>query len=318
MSAFSIEEMIESFKFLPRYTLDGLLLVCRQWNHLIRRFERQLCVHRVDVCISIRSKYTRASIRTANIPHIKQRKWFSHDHPEIQTICLEGTHYELLSFLDSHIRNSVVSLDVLELVPPGVMCLIKNLIEGQIQRNCTISTIYHFTGKIVLVREISLAELLKVSFLSANKSFSILNPIRELNEVGPFTTLLPFWRIIISANRLPYPVQDPDLDIFKNSRRDDWPDHILVESCCRNTVTMAHCVDNKHIDYFQAFKELERQDLLLEYIWPNANGICPDLRNRSMEIVHPNAEDGRRLTIEYRKNTDEFSVEICSFIFKTV
>lgn len=75
-------------------------------------------------------------------------------------------------------------------------------------------------------------------------------------------------------------------------------------------------MDSNQKDYLEAFKELERQDLLLEYIWPNASEICPDLLNRSMEIVHPNPEDGRRLMIEYMKHTD-ISVKICSFIFKT-
>ncbi|KAI1704516.1 hypothetical protein Ddc_16127 [Ditylenchus destructor] len=264
MSAFSTEEMVESFKFLPRYNLDLLLLVCRQWNHLVKTFERQLSLHKLRANFHISSTLQKAHAELQRInfhrkfrPIDKRLKKsavkmsLEYIHPENQAICPEGPHKELFSFLGSHIKNSTVSLNLTGSMPHG---LIKDLIEGQIQRNCSIvcillflcqpfsSIMYNHESESVLNPEISLAELLKASFLSATKSVSLLQPIRETNEIGPFMTLVDHCTIVCSpANRSRQPVPrlsvswhfnhnfpEQFIEIFKNSRKDDWPEHIVV------------------------------------------------------------------------------------------
>ncbi|KAI1704514.1 hypothetical protein Ddc_16125 [Ditylenchus destructor] len=339
MSAFSTEEIVESFKFLPRYNLDRLLLVCRQWNQLIKRFERQLCVRRLSV--HIYSKETTVEIQPTKViravHHIRlmkpAAKSFKYSHLEKQVIFPEGPHKALFSFLDSHIRNSVVSLSLMGVMPLGLMCLIKDLIKGQIQRNCSIISIYHHGSRSVLNPEISLSELLKVSFLSASKSFSLIQPIRETNEVGPYMKLVDHCTIVCSiANRLRKPIPRlaitwqfnhnfPEhlIEIFKNSGKGDWPEHIVVTPVGKiRPAPLRAKIQNKKPDIKDLSVLENRAQSILEYIWPNAKELCPDLRDRPMEIVHLNAQDDRRLTIEFTMNPDRNSDYICSFIFKTV
>ncbi|KAI1704512.1 hypothetical protein Ddc_16123 [Ditylenchus destructor] len=337
MSAFSTEEIAESFKFLPRFNLDRLLLVCRQWNQLIKRFERQLCVRRLSV--HIYSQETTVEIQRTEvirpIHHIRinDKKSLKYYHQEKEVNCPDGPHRALFSFLGSHIRNSIVSLSLMGVMPPGVMCLIKDLIEGQLQRNCSIIGIYNHGSRSILNPEISLPELLKASFLSANKSFSLLEPIRETNEVWSYMRLVAHCTIVCSiANRSHKPVPklavawyfdynfpEKFIEIFKNSRKEDWPEHIVVTPVGRiKPASLSAVLQNKKPD-IKELSELERWDKsMLEYIWPNVKEICPDLRDRPMEIVHPNMEDRRRLTIEFTMNPDGYSYYVCSFIFKTI
>ncbi|KAI1701878.1 hypothetical protein DdX_15825 [Ditylenchus destructor] len=344
MSAFSTEVTVEAFKFLPRYTLDDLLLICRQWNHLIRRFERQLHVRRLGVLIHIYSEKTTVEIVRANGTHpidpaLNHKKCLEYSHPENQIICPEGPHKALFSFLDFHIRNSIVEyITLTPTVPSGVMCLIKDLIDGQTQRNCFIASLRHSGGENVLNPEISLTELLKASFMSADKSFSLINPnkdaIRSLIGIGPFMTLVDHCSVVFSTtNHLRKQAQELEvswqfnhnfpeqlIEIFKNSQKDDWPEHIVVKPITQ----FAKPYPNELSRLERQYSSIDRSSLL-EYIWPNANEICPDLRDRPMEIVHPNPEDGRRLTIVFtmikpmnRLDQDIDSDYVCSFAFKTL
>ncbi|KAI1704513.1 hypothetical protein Ddc_16124 [Ditylenchus destructor] len=262
------------------------------------------------------------------------RKSFKYSHPENQVICPVGPHKALFSCLDSYIRNAVVSLGLMDEMPPGLMCLIKDLVEGQIQRNCSIISIYHHGSRSVLNPEISLAELLKASFLSGNKSFSLIQPIKKTNEVGPFMRLIDHCTIVCSianGSRKPVPklavtwnfkynFPEQFIEIFKNSRKDDWPEHIVVTPvgqirCPRSLAAMFHTAGTDRNELSDSHR---RARSMLDNIWPNAKEICPDLHKKSMEIVHPNAEDSRRLTIEFTMNPDRNSDYICSFIFKTI
>ncbi|KAI1704511.1 hypothetical protein Ddc_16122 [Ditylenchus destructor] len=323
MSAYSTEEMVESFKFLPRYNLDRLLLVCRQWNQLIKSFERQLHVRRLGVLIHIYSTKTTVEIVSANGTHpidpwLNHKKCLEYSHPENQMISPEGPHKQLFSFLDSHIKNSIVEYIILKpTVPHSVMSLIKclidyYLIDCQIQHNCFIVSIRHKDSENVLNPEISLIELLKASFLSADKSFSIIKPSKDASEVGPFMTLVNHCNVVLSTtNHSRKHAQE--LEIFKNSRKDDWPEHITVKPISKTRpAPFDYWTQNARPDINELI-ELHRQGgSILDYIWPNAKEICPDLGERPMEIVHPNEEDGRRLMVEFTMNMiyNEMTVEL--------
>ncbi|KAI1703030.1 hypothetical protein Ddc_16723 [Ditylenchus destructor] len=129
----------------------------------------------------------------------KLQKNLEYSHPEKEVICPDGPHKALFSFLDSHIRNSAVSLSLGSWIPPGQMCLIKDQIEGQIQRNCFIASIIHTDYHNALNREISLIELLKASFMSANKCFSLIKPIKDASEVGQRMRSVEHCKVVFST-----------------------------------------------------------------------------------------------------------------------
>ncbi|KAI1704507.1 hypothetical protein Ddc_16118 [Ditylenchus destructor] len=358
MSAFSTEEIVESFKFLPRFNLDRLLLVCRQWNQLIKRFERHLSVRRLMVRCEIYSTYTTVEIELTKVihpidswlnnvsaNHLSVSESLKYSHPEKQEICPEGPHKQLYSFLDSHLRNSAVSLSLTDdlppnatRTPPGLLRLIKDLVEGQLQRNCSIICVYRMKWENVLNYDISNSKLGKATLLPSDHSLTLIQPIRDANGIGPYMALVDHCKIVFPiANRLLKPAPEltvtshfhhnfPEqfIEIFKNSRKDDWPKKIVVNLIGKTrprswTGEYLH----GHSVYTSIPKSVERRDRsLLEHIWPNAKEICPDLRKRPMKIVHPNTKDGRRLTIEFAMNlaTPEESWSKnydCSFTFKT-
>ncbi|KAI1704509.1 hypothetical protein Ddc_16120 [Ditylenchus destructor] len=344
MSAFSTEEIVESFKFLPRFNLDRLLLVCRQWNQLIKRFERQLSLRRLVVLCELYSTSTTVDIELIKVihpidswlnnvsaNHLSVSKSLKYSHPEKEVIRPEGPHKQLYSFLDSHISNSAVSLTWKDHMPPndtrkppGLLRLIKDLVEGQVQRNCSIFYIHRMKGENVLNYDISLSKLGKATLLPSDDSFSIVQPTKD--GIGPYMALVDHCTIVVPrANRLLKPAPEltvtshfhhnfPEqfIEIFKHSRKDDWPEHIVVNLIGKTRP--AHWMGSRHRS-------------ILEYIWPNAKEICPDLRETPFQIVHPNAEDGRRLTIEFTMNlaTPVYSGSWyahyeynCTFTFKTI
>ncbi|KAI1693944.1 hypothetical protein DdX_20368 [Ditylenchus destructor] len=261
MSAISTEVTLETFKFLPRFTLDRLLLVCRQWNQLIKSFERQLSLRRLMARYSVLSEFTTVDIEltktihpidswldNVSVNHISVSKKFIHH--KNQLIGPEGPHKALFSFLNSHIRNSAFSLtfpsELFSLwcdMPPGVMCLIKDLIEGQLQRNCSIIGIYKLKRKTKLNYEISPFGLGKASFLTSNHSISLIKPIRDANEAGRLMKLIDHCKVVFpNANRSRKPAPEltvtshfrhnfPEqfIEIFKHSTKDDWPEQIVVK-----------------------------------------------------------------------------------------
>ncbi|KAI1697702.1 hypothetical protein Ddc_19566 [Ditylenchus destructor] len=225
------------------------------------------------------------------------------------------------------------------MTPPGLLRLINDLIEGQLQRNCSVICIYRMKGEEILKYDISHSKLVKATLLPSDHS--LIQPIRDANGIGPYMALVDHCKVVFSNTNCSLNLQlslqtapgltvtshfhhnfpEQFIEIFKHSQKDDWPEQIVVKLLSKTRPPTYRSI---HLNMIEAdineLRELERRDYwawngnpdglrlehcgasMLEYIWPNAKEICPDLRKKPLEIVHPKADDGRRLTIEFAMN----------------
>ncbi|KAI1704508.1 hypothetical protein Ddc_16119 [Ditylenchus destructor] len=291
--------------------------------------------------------------------HISVSKNLEYSHPEKQVICPEELHKQLFSFLEAHIRNSVVSFTWKDDRPssatrthPGLPRLIKDIVKGQLQRNCTIICIYRIKEENVLNYDISHSKLGKASLLPSDDSFNIryqqyIQPTKDANGIGPYMKLVDHCQVIFSnancslkpqhslftapgltvTSHFHHNFPEQFIEIFKHSRKDDWPEQIVVKLLGKTHPFPYRSIGQEKYPDINELRELERRGRrsLLEYIWPNAKEICPDLREKPLEIVHPKADDGRRLVIEFAMNLATPGADwcknydyVCSFTFKTI